>query len=229
MSEYSFSKEIIEEYDGDEFSSKTLTYRIDGFMKACKMDLSDSKCFKLTNSQGFPYISKCLETLEKNYYINFTRNKDQDKGRNLVLMGKYNNLSFMFTNYIDKDKNKNKINNLPFHIAIGKKENDFKYQMEIVSGLDYRVKITLKKEGEKVSLPNAITFQVNIIDFSKVLCLVESFVDDPQMVISKYSEIINNKAFIITNKDLEKGITINKELEVPVKGFQKLIKFISRN
>jgi hypothetical protein len=139
-------------------------------------------------------------------------------------MGNYNDIEVSFTNFTDKDKNYNKINELPFRLSIVKNFNDYIYTMDIVTIANPKVKFIIRKNSEKMMLPLVISFYANILDFSLILKLVKSFVVNPELVHTNYSEIIKQKSTGFTNGDLIKGITNDESLDEPVKGFKKLIR-----
>lgn len=74
-----------------------------------------------------------------------------------------------------------------------------------------------------------IVFFVNVLDFSKVLKLVESFVDNPKLVYDTYNDIMEQKKIVFTNKDLNHGLTQDKKLDEPVGKIKKLVKILTNN
>ena len=90
MGEYSYCGEIREKYAINDLDSKTLTYRIDGFIKACNMNLEDCYFTKEISSFRMPYINIHNDNAGLNYDVNFAYNYDHDMGKNYSLFGKYN-------------------------------------------------------------------------------------------------------------------------------------------
>lgn len=226
MGEYSFCDEIKKEYNVLELESKSLSYRIDSFIYACDMDLSDSLCVKGISKTRAEYINKKKDTGNFQYDINFTRGYDHEKGNYFVLLGKYNDLVLLFANYFDKDKNKSRINEIPFHISLGKIYNDYAYQICFETVTASRVKITIKKSKEDEMIPNSIVFQTNISDFSKVLKLVKSFVRNPELVYITYDEIMNRKEIMFTSSDFDVAIINDPKLDEPINKIEKILKKI---
>lgn len=223
MKKYSYCKDLREQYHVDELDSKTLTYRIDGFIDACGMNLEDSVFEKKISVTFAPYVSKTSDVDGMEYNVNFAYHYDCDRGKYFVILGDYNDLSFMLANYYDKDKNYKKVIEIPFSLVVEKTINDFKYRISLESTFNQQVEFIIAKDNE------TIHFYANIIDFSKVLNLVHSFVIDPEIVFNIYSEIINNKKVVFTNGDLNKAIEYDEKFEKPVNGIVKKLKFVTNN
>ena len=226
MKEYNFCDEIIREYRAEELDSKTLKYRINKFIYACGMDLSDSLWVKDISSTNLPYIFKKKTDGDITYSINFARDYDREKGRNFILIGEYNGLKLMFVNYFEKDKRNDIVNEIPFHILLSKEYKDAAYQLEINAGQNLKAKFIIKKNKESDILPSVVTFQANVNDFGKILKLVKSFVHNPDLVFRVYDEKLNSKEVIFTNKDLDAALVVDEKLDKPVSGIQKIIKKI---
>ncbi len=224
MNEYNFVNDIKSKYRIDELESKTLEYRINGFIKACDMDLEKGVLSKDFSHSNIEYVYTKNEEIEKPFDLKFFRSNNEKEGSSLTLMGNYNDIEVSFTNFTNKDKNYNKINELPFRLSIVKNFNDYIYTMDIVTIANPKVKFIIRKNSEKMMLPLVISFYANILDFSLILKLVKSFVVNPELVHTNYSEIIKQKSTGFTNGDLIKGITNDESLDEPVKGFKKLIR-----
>ncbi len=223
MEKYSYCKELIDTYHIEELNSKTLIYRIDGFMEACNMNLENSICEKKISSFRTPYINKTNHEDGIEYSVNFMYIYDCDKGNNFTVIGNYEDLDFAFINYYDKDKNKNRIGEIPFSIMIEKKVNDSIYNIEMNSTLAKQVEFIIKKDDER------LCFYANILDFSKILNLVNSFVTNPEIVFETYNEIMNKKKVVFTNGDLNKAIEEDERFEKPADKFVKKIKMITNS
>lgn len=224
MGEYSFCNELKEEYKIEELNSETLKYRIDGFIHACDMDLSDSPCSKEISKTRMPYINKHSTKEDMNYSINFIRSYDKENGNGFVLLGKYNDLNIYFVNYFDKDK-KRIVLMKSFHITIDKKYEDLLYQLDIetTSKSSLRAKFTIKKNVKMDMLPSIVSFQSIFSDFNLILKLVESFVYNPDIV---FNMVLNGKinSKVLSSKYLNDPLVVDEKLDKPVNGIRKIIK-----
>ena len=223
MSDYNFVEEIKNKYRVNELNSNTLAYRINGFISACNMNLENSILFKDVSSNNLEYANLKSED-GKTFDLKFFRNCKQKEGKYFTLMGNYEDLEVIFTNYYDKDKNYNKINELPFKISLKKEFNDFEYSMDIVMESKPRVKCAIRKNSDKMMLPQVISFPANVFDFGLILKIVKSFVNDPESLLSTYDNCLKQKGTSLTNGDLIKGISNDEKLEEPVKGIKKLVR-----
>jgi hypothetical protein len=199
-----------------EIDSKTMIYRFNGFISSCNLDLTNAMWNIKARDTNNPYISTQYEDKENSYDINISNGYESGKGKVLILLGKYNDLSMLLVNYIDKDYNKNKVNELPFHIKLKKPKDNYIYLMEIVcdSNTSCIFKITRTIDDNK----NILNFDGNI-KFDNILKIVESFTKDPEYLFNKYNDVIENKRFHFTDEELSSGmINIDKE---PVKKKKK--------
>ena len=225
MQDFSFFNEMSEEFAAiEKIDSETLKYRFDKFVCACDMELNDSKPVKCTGDNGLPYINKSKKNDEKEYNINFALNYDHKRGKSIVLMGKYNDLNLMFVNYCDTDTNKDRINEIPFFIKLGKVYNGSSYVLEIQSEYKSRVRFILRKDNEKMMIPRAIVFHSNVLYFGKIQKLVKSFVNNPEYPYKKYNDVCEKKDTVFSNADLNAGLLEDNTLDEPVKGVKKLIR-----
>ena len=213
MSDYNFVESIKNEFKVDELNSNTLTYRINNFIKACNMNLSDGIISKENSS--------LINIKSDDYDLKFFKDSNEQEGNSFVLIGNYDDIEVSFTNFYDNDKKVNKINELPFRLSLVKNYNDIIYTMDINTTTYPTVKFTI---GRNKELPQVISFQANILDFSIILKLVKSFTTNPEFVYDTYNNIINQKNIILTNGDLNKGIIKDDSLDEPVKGFKKIIR-----
>lgn len=222
MGEYSFCNELKEEYKIEELNSETLKYRIDGFIHACDMDLSDSPCSKEISKTRMPYINKHSTKEDMNYSINFIRSYDKENGNGFVLLGKYNDLNIYFVNYFDKDK-KRIVLMKSFHITIDKKYEDLLYQLDIKTTSNLRTKFVIKKNVKPDMLPGIVSFQSIFSDFNLILKLVESFVYNPDIV---FNMVLNGKinSKVLSSKYLNDPLVVDEKLDKPVNGIRKIIK-----
>ena len=222
MGEYSFCNELKEEYKIEELNSETLKYRIDGFIHACDMDLSDSPCSKEISKTRMPYINKHSTKEDMNYSINFIRSYDKENGNGFVLLGKYNDLNIYFVNYFDKDK-KRIVLMRSFHITIDKKYEDLLYQLDIKTTSNLRTKFVIKKNVKPDMLPSIVSFQSIFSDFGQILILVESFVYNPDITFNVVlNEKINSR--VLSSKYLNDPLVVDEKLDKPVNGIRKIIK-----
>lgn len=226
MNEYNFCEEIKNEYKVEELESKTLSYRFNGFIYACDIDLRESDWIKEISPMRIPYINKKYEDSNKKYNVNFSRNYNHEKGNSMFVIGEYNNLKFLFMNYYDEDKKIDKINEIPFHITLGKSYNEFAYQLDMETISKTNVKFFIKKLKEKslVVIPNTLTFTADVTDFGKILKLVKSFVHNPELVFIAYNEIMNRKEVSFSNKELSVALVEDEKLDKPKKKKRKILK-----
>lgn len=221
MNEYNFVNEIKNKYKVEELDSKTLEYRINGFIKACGMNLENGNITKDISSNKLEYAN--IKNDEENYSINFYRSFSDEFGNGFNFLGNYHDLEVSFINYYEKDR-KDKITSLPFKVSIDKNYNEYSYTLDITGVFKNRVKFILSKDREKVMLPNVISFYANVCDFGMILNLVKSFVSNPETVFNIYNQIIKKRSTGFTNGDLNKGITKDDSLNEPVEGIKKYIR-----
>ena len=228
MGEYSYCDELIKEYKVEELDSMTLKYRIDGFVYACGMDLSDSFCFKEISPARIPYINKHKNDGEIKYNINFIRSYDRQKGKNFVLLGKYCDLNLYFVNYFNDDKRKNRINEIPFNLSIGKVYDNIPFKLDITSILKKQTRFVISRNYENSGISDIVSFDANITSFSIVLRLIKLFIKDPDIAYIVCKDITNqNKK--ITSEDLSEILERDEKLDKPVYGVQKIMKKILNN
>ena len=77
MEEYDFCKEIMNIYKVEELDSETLKYRINKFIYACGMDLTDSILSEDISKTNLPYVCKKKSDDDITYNINFARYYDR--------------------------------------------------------------------------------------------------------------------------------------------------------
>lgn len=221
MDEYDYCEDIRVKYKVAELNSKTLKYRINGFLKACNMNLENSICTKDISDFKLEYVNK--NNQEEQYNINFYLSYN-DKGNNVTMSGDYNDLNFRYINYYDNDKNYNKINEIPFYIDLKKEYEDFKYELEVITLNKSRTRFIIRKSNDKMLLPYIIMFQANVLDFSIILKLVKAFVSHPELVFKSYKDVMDKKNPTLTCGDLGKGIIEDDSLDEPVTGVKKIIR-----
>ncbi len=222
MEKYSYCKELREQYKIDDLDSKTLKYRIDGFIEACDMNLEGSIPEKKISSTFAQYIAKESDEEGLQYNVRLSFRCDYERGESIVVIGDYNDISFILVNFYDKDK-KNRIVELPFSLAVEKTVGDIKYRISLESTVDRQVEFSISKDDKQVH------FFANILDFSKVLNLVSTFINDPENLFKTYDEIMNKKKVFFTNGDLNKGFEKSDRFEKPVSSFVKKIKMLTTN
>lgn len=217
MGEYNFCDEIKEQYHIEELDSATLAYRINGFLYACNMNVEDSICAKCISPTRVPYINKSNENEESDikYNINFTRSYNRDFGKSFVLLGKYGDLNVLFINYFDKDTKKDRINEIPFEISVGKLCGGIAYQLDIKTISHGQARFVIKKSKEKEIFPSILNFDAKVNDFSRILRLVKSFVHNPELVHLTYKEVVNRKNICISSKELDIALVRDEKLNKP--------------
>ena len=223
------------------FNNKTLRYRINAFAYACKMeDIKVMKNISVKNggsydeggsgvifsTDGFKGNKRTCEG--PNYFIAVNKYDKGEFGKNIVLSGHYDNLSFSFINYYDNKKLNRKVVELPFKISLAKLIDNDNYKLDIETVNGYETKITFSKyrEHKKRTISYTHDFYVNILDFSLVLKLVKSFAYNPELVFASYNEVLNNKKITFTNADMKKGIMQDNNLEKPIGKVKKIFKTI---
>ena len=226
MNEYDYCEEIKTQYKVEELNSKTLTYRINGFLKACNMNLENSLCKKDIRTHRLEYDT--LEYVNKDdseikYSVILTKNTNDDKSR-MSLSGNYGDLKLSFSNYIDDDKNYDKISEIPFKVSLSKVVDIFKYDLEISTVSKTRTKFIIRKGNDKMIVPYIITFQANVLDFSIILKIIKGFVINPELVFDSYSDVMNKKNPTLTCNDLSKGMVEDESLDEPVKGIRRVVR-----
>ena len=204
MEEYNFCDEIREKYNIVELDSTTLSYRINGFINACNMDLSNSLCTKEISLMFLPYINKQHDDEKLKYSVNFARGYDASRGPYFIMTGKYNDLEFAYINYYSKDRNKKKLNEIPYRISLSKAYNDATYLLNIEAGkgVKPRFDVTMNKETE--TLPIKVTFDSSIREFEVVLNTVKLFTINPEQVFDLYCGNVEKNANEIIKKKFKK-------------------------
>ncbi len=203
-------------------NSRTLHYRLKSFINACNMTSFMDNYNMLINGYEYPELGDYVERPKKQ--ANLTWDYDEKIGDVIFFSGTYDNLKFMFANYLRNDKNTKKINNLPCYVKLVKTINDVSYELNIktMDAPKHYFKL-VKNESVKVE------FYANILEFSKILNIVRAFVNDPEKVFNTYYEIIGKKIKTITNGDLNKVIEKEGKIEEPGNKFVKKIKMITNN
>lgn len=190
----------------DDFNNKTLRYRINGFAYACNI-----KDFKNENVEESIKVSKNINPL----------------GTSITIGGEYNDLNFFFTNYYKKEKLDKKIIDLPFSILLTKNVDKNLYGLNIETISGKKTQFTIYRYCSTVdsqSVCDDIRFVANITDFSQILKLVKSFVDNPKMVFNTYNGVVCKYERYFNQEDLEKGIQEDEYLDKPSGKIKKLCK-----
>lgn len=214
--------DIKNKYQIEELNSNTFEYRINGFIKACSMDLDNCVFSKEISPLHIPYINTNSDEEGLKYNINFSYHFHQENGKNYVMNGTYNDLEFVFTNYYKNDKNKNRINDLPFWITISEKVNNTSYTIRMDTIVSTMVKFIIIKTDEERS--DRLVFYANTRNFSNVLKLIKSFVGNPELIYNHYDKIMNEKEVIFSTNELCSPLIDDKELDIPKKKMLKKIK-----
>ena len=212
MSEFSYASKLKEKYHIDDMG-KTLIYRIDSFIEACNMDLENCYLDKEISSTMVPYINAHSDEEENKYSVNFSYHYDREKGKQYTLLGKYHDLTFYFINYYDKDKNKNKINEIPFTMSLDKIFKKFGYALKIESANGSIIRVILIKYRNGEKLHNKISFVSNIKSFDDVFGIIESFVSNPKLLFNTYNEIMSKKDVVFSAKEFRKPQELTEKVE----------------
>lgn len=210
MVEYNYCDEIKNKYKIEELNSLTLSTRINGFINACGMNLENSICTKEISPTLVPYINKKRDDDRLKYNINFANGYDTN-GKYFILLGKYNDLDFVFKNYFEKDRNKEKINELPFMVSINMPYNEYLYVMDIETVKGSKTKFSITKRGTREGMFNQFTFYSNIKDFEKILKIIEYFKENPEIVFITYNEVMKEKEVVFKNRDINTLIDANNK------------------
>lgn len=226
MGEFNFSKVLGACSYYDELNSKTLEYRINGFIYACNFNLDSDKCDKKRFLLDNMYYNGLVFNPEEDEECDFVikRKYDVKNGDYFYMVGHSKDLNFVFNNYYGKKHIDNRVLDIPFDITLDKQFNDIVYQIiiETNSGINTKF-IIIKENSEK------LCFYANILDFSKVLNIVKSFVINPEIVYTTYNEIKNNKRIDFSNTELNEVINKDEKLEKPAGKFVKKLKMIANN
>ena len=225
MNEYNLVEDLLNRCYVDVLDSKTLNYRLNGFIYACGMDLSDGTNKQLVGGYELPLFERTLTDSNNRVLLTWTR--DTEKGDGVILDGEYNDLKCLFINYYEKDKNKNKVNQLPFIVSMKKKVDDTYYMLRMETDLAPRVQFYLATLNGDVL--NETVFYASVLEFSKILRIVQAFNNDPEMVFSKYAHTFDNKKVFFASRELNSVMQNDKKLDEPYSKFVKKIKMITNN
>ena len=195
-----FIEEIKSQFGLNNLDSKTMIFRYNGFISACNMNLDNSKWNEKGVDTNNPYINKERNIDGEEYSINFTCGYETGKGKVLILLGTYGDLSMFLLNYCDKDIFKFKINEIPFKMKLKKTIDNNDYLLEIECDNTNSLCIF------KITKNNYSLNFDGTIKFDKILKIVESFTNNPEFVFDKYSEVINSKRFHFTDEELNSGL-----------------------
>ena len=210
----------------DELNSKTMEYRINNFIYACGFDLNNDKCektmFKFENGYQHGLI---FNRDEENECVFLAKRKYDSKRKDYLYMeGRRKDLEFVFNNYYGKKKIDKRVIDLPFDIYLKKKINDDEYKLIIntLTGIENKFVISKNDNQE-------LCFYANILDFSKILKIVKSFVINPEFVLNAYIETRNEKRISFVYSELNKAIETDDKFEKPGNKFVKKLRMITNN
>lgn len=203
-----FIEEIKSQFGLNNLDSKTMIFRYNGFISACNMNLDNSKWNEKGVDTNNPYINKERNIDGEEYSINFTCGYETGKGKVLILLGTYGDLSVFLVNYCDSDTIKFRVNEIPFKIKLKKPKDNNTYLMEV--DCDNNKSLCNFKYTRSDDKDKKILKFDGIISFERLLKIVESFVNDPEYVFNEYCNIIDNREIHFTKEELNKGI-INEE------------------
>lgn len=206
----------------DELDSNTLKYRINNFIYACNIDLEEGKYIHIINDKSRHFCIK--ESVDDKYRlsINIMDYLFSRESREFRLAGRNGNLFFEFINRYNDNVLRNKVMEIPFSIELDINRGEYVLKTATVEG--ERVEFNLKKRIENGY--EHLRFFANILDFSNILQLVKSFVEDPKLVYDKYDEVIAEKKIVLTNTEVKKGMGSDESLEKPM---NKILKKILNN
>ena len=223
MEKYNFCDELKYTLFINELNSKTLEYRLNGFIYALKMNLEDGIYRPIVNTSSHNYT---IKRKEDTYLIKISVMDTHNNKHNRVfkLCGNYNNLEFEFINQYNNSINCGRIKNIPFKAFVKIKENDDVYQLLIESVTKEQVYIKLDKS--KSVDHESYSFGVNIMDFSQVLKLIKSFVNNPLVVYDTYKNIICNGKVILKSGELGSAYENDENLNQPLGKVMKRIKLL---
>lgn len=217
------------------FDNKTLSYRINGFAKACNMDnlftaprINDQVIFNKRNK----------DSNETNYYIVVNPSIDAN---GTTISGYYGDLNFAFSNYYNSEEDlDSEIKELPFSISLYKTFGKVKSiidpknitrntkDSDVLSVKNYTFHLIIETEGELTkfviekfqekksnTVYSRVAFYNNSVDFSEVLKLIRSFVYNPELVFITYGEVMKNKMVLFSNEEIDSAIMEDHSLDKP--------------
>jgi hypothetical protein len=212
-----FYEEIKNIFD-DDLDRKTLEYRINCFIHACDIDLTESNWEKIISEIGIPYINKT----GSNHNISFAKTLDRRRGKNAVLIGKYRNLDFCFINYFGWDNKKRQIIEYPYSISLAKYIKEKAYCLKIDAIDTNEIKVNVIESSKDGTIKQEIEFSSKYIEFNKVLKFIKGFVNNPELIFDTYDRETNNDFMNILNKVSIEDDELNKPEGMLKKLFKKL-------
>ena len=119
MEDVNFCREVNNILNVKELDSKTLTYRINGFLLASSMNLDNGIYKYIVNNNHFHFATK--KSCNDDYNVSISiMDYDNHHNKKVKLFGDYSYLQFEFINDYNKNVLRNKIIRLPFSITINK-------------------------------------------------------------------------------------------------------------
>ena len=220
MEEFSFGKLFSEEMHIKELGSITMEYRVNSFLKACNLLLNDKEYDKILKQYEHTYTRGLIYNLGKENQISIYAVKQQDDkyGDYIHINGKTKNMVFSFDNYYEERKIDKRILELPYKMDIVKEYNNSIYEIKINAMYNGEFIFDITKDD------NTISFYINPIELHKMLKIINSFVNNPEVVYNTYNEIMYNKKFIFSSSDLNKGSINGIEFEKPKYKLVKKVK-----
>ena len=220
----------------EDFSNKTLSYRIHGFSVACDME-ADVKVFNnsgvIFSSAGLSSYNRDKKSDEPAYFIAVSDTKNNNHGSGVTISGNYSDLSFSFTNYYakeDYEKLDKKIREIPFDIILSKtieyeKAGNEAYELKISTIQGIWTKFTINKsyEFKNKTISANEEFYANVLDFEDILKLVKAFVFNPKLFFMTYNEEVRKKKIVLSTPALKKGIMQDEKLDKPAEKIMKKI------
>ena len=223
MEEFNFSQVLGAASFNNKLDTKTMEYRINNFIYACGFVLHGYKCDKTKYLFEDGYLQGLVFDQDEESQCNFMvkDKKDIERGNYLYMEGHRKDLDFIFNNYYKNKRIDKRIVELPFDIYLKVKQEENVYQLIIRTIVDKENQFTIIKNDQQ-----QLSFYANILDFSKVLKIVKSFVNNPELVLNVYDEIRNSKKVSFTNGDLKKVMDDDHNFEAPHGKIMKKIKKI---
>ena len=218
MEEFDFGKVFSEEMHIKEISSKTLRYRINNFLKACNVDLSDKEYEKVLKQYEHVFTRGLIYNFGNEDQLSIYAVKQQDNklGDYIHMYGRSKEFSFSFDNYYENKNLDKKIVDVPFNIIIKFNNVDYGLRMETVFHKEVAFMVTKKLQS--------ISFYSSPVDFEQVLEVISAFVYNPEEVFKIYNSIYNQKRIEFSNAELNIGATNGEEFVKPSKKYVKNMK-----
>ena len=203
----------------EEFNSKTFNYRINNFLYACNYTFQRNKheiIMPIIDSKYQRGVIFNKGDFDEVKVIPFKK-YDLDKHDYIELDGQSSDMKFIFNNYYGNRKINNRVLEIPFSINIIKNVDGINYQIVMKSLEKEEVKFFISSD----TMERSLVFYANILDFSDILKITKSFVDDPKKLLNTYIYVRDEKRISFTNKDLEIGMNNDENFSKPKRKIKK--------